>query len=213
MQGATNQAGFLLRHCFVSIHAPHAGHDPAWVEAVTRATGFNPRAPCGARPSRTHIGTRRTVVSIHAPHAGRDRRRPRARVVLRRFQSTRPVRGATLSCAQAGRRRDVSIHAPRAGRDHLHERIVILLDVSIHAPRAGRDIEHHNNRYDNPKFQSTRPVRGATPMTKSFWIPSMFQSTRPVRGATPIEGIEAITPPVSIHAPRAGRDRWRLSFL
>ena len=37
----------------------------------------------------------------------------------------------------------------------------------------------------------------------------MFQSTRPVRGATDIEIVAIPKPYVSIHAPRAGRDRDR----
>ena len=57
------------------------------------------------------------------------------------------------------------------------------------------------------KFQSTRPVRGATPTSsKSSKTNSTFQSTRPVRGATVVH--HALVPAVfiSIHAPRAGRD-------
>ena len=34
------------------------------------------------------------------------------------------------------------------------------------------------------KFQSTRPIRGATPMGASTTSPIGFQSTRPIRGAT-----------------------------
>ena len=55
-------------------------------------------------------------------------------------------------------------------------------------------------------FQSTRPVRGATASGEVCTVIDKFQSTRPVRGAT----IPCIRPyraePISIHAPRAGRD-------
>ena len=37
-----------------------------------------------------------------------------------------------------------------------------------------------------------------------------FQSTRPVRGATPAGGSHRQTPGISIHAPRAGRDKVAL---
>ena len=102
--------------------------------------------------------------------------------------------------------------------------------ISIHAPRAGRDGERvsvvNGTRY---RFQSTRPVRGATGQSLevqavahiSIHAPRagrdparflrrmslyIFQSTRPVRGATQAarNGEPAVR--ISIHAPRAGRD-------
>ena len=80
------------------------------------------------------------------------------------------------------------------------------------------------------EFQSTRPVRGATPDDGAELRYNQFQSTRPVRGATPIrirrakpwtyfnprapcgarrrlDAIEGrMLTKISIHAPRAGRD-------
>ena len=60
-------------------------------------------------------------------------------------------------------------------------------------------------------FQSTRPVQGATHITPWCWWITIFQSTRPVQGAT--VQIQRIVGAIyiSIHAPRAGRDRrsWR----
>ncbi|EFR40726.1 hypothetical protein HMPREF9162_2203 [Selenomonas sp. oral taxon 137 str. F0430] len=60
--------------------------------------GFNPRAPCGARP-----GISSSSQSFSE------------------FQSTRPVRGATRTVAAELGSRVVSIHAPRAGRDEAIE--------------------------------------------------------------------------------------------
>ena len=63
-------------------------------------------------------------------------------------------------------------------------------------------------------FQSTRPVKGATPLVAPFAGDHVFQSTRPVKGATPrgfasmvayVESTYGVTV-VSIHAPREGRD-------
>ena len=146
---------------------------------------FNPRAPCGARRAcRTSAcGTAR-------------------------FQSTRPVRGAT----RAGRRgyapgRDFNPRAPCGARLYKTAAFVWI-----------------------KKFQSTRPVRGATlclhgpPPPENHFNPrapcgarlhrradpalyGRFQSTRPVRGATSAEGKSEETDRISIHAPRAGRDR------
>ena len=61
------------------------------------------------------------------------------------------------------------------------------------------------------KFQSTRPVRGATIDNQYGKLVNQFQSTRPVRGATPYYIRKDTDPKVSIHAPRAGRDYARQS--
>ena len=61
---------------------------------VSVPSGFNPRAPCGARPGLCYILNDRHNVSIHAPHAGRD-----------------------AALIETRRAEWVSIHAPHAGRD------------------------------------------------------------------------------------------------
>ncbi len=118
MRGAT-KGDYLSRYEFgVSIHAPRAGRDliaglidrrALWFQStrpVRGATcsletsgenqsGFNPRAPCGARRG---VGGGWIFSS-------------------RLFQSTRPVRGATSQTTDESIAYDVSIHAPRAGRD------------------------------------------------------------------------------------------------
>ena len=58
-------------------------------------------------------------------------------------------------------------------------------NISIHAPHAGRDAEAARNSVKLLPFQSTRPVRGATPA-------AVYCDIRDE---------------ISIHAPRAGRDR------
>ena len=58
------------------------------------------------------------------------------------------------------------------------------LEISIHAPHAGRD--------SHTVFFSPFQVR--------------FQSTRPMRGATTITGYNVWFTEISIHAPHAGRD-------
>ena len=56
-------------------------------------------------------------------------------------------------------------------------------------------------------FQSTRPVRGATrDIRVSATEHQEFQSTRPVRGATSRLFLNSKPFEISIHAPRAGRD-------
>ena len=235
----------------VSIHAPRAGRDldaPCHrhehqrfqstrpVRGATRRTcivgnsarGFNPRAPCGARPIWVQVLLSCCVFQSTRPVRGATFLAFSSRPICSRFQSTRPVRGATvhlhrvrqlgqvsihapragrdvgeaqrlcgvpvsIHAPRAGRDMDglhrrvgqgVSIHAPRAGRDHRHGLRRRQDRVSIHAPRAGRDGGSGANAAHMSKFQSTRPVRGATPEPSLPRTRLSFQSTRPVRGAT-----------------------------
>ena len=63
-------------------------------------------------------------------------------------------------------------------------------------------------------FQSTRPMRGATPVLLGGLRDVEFQSTRPVRGATRRPAwIWKKSDFISIHAPHAGRDHWLTSFV
>ena len=168
------------------------------------------------------------------------------------FQSTRPLRGATAAgmvlspprphfnprapCgARRDRRRgdyaraDISIHAPLAGRDSGRPRWQVQAHISIHAPLAGRDCRHDFSDISASRFQSTRPLRGATihgsheKAGRNHFNPRApcgarlkelqdrlteiaFQSTRPLRGAT-FQGIPfGLSCKISIHAPLAGCD-------
>ena len=151
----------------------------------------------------------------------------------------------------------ISIHAPRAGCDFVIQRHKFCQRISIHAPRAGCDgfelditISQRNFNPRTPcgvrpagiliqkqptRFQSTHPVRGATPSGLSCVVLSIFQSTHPVRGATtfapvvvsvtifqsthPVRGATLSNTrlssrrEISIHAPRAGCDDNFLQVL
>ena len=82
------------------------------------------------------------------------------------------------------KRIDISIHAPRAGCDTLRHTHTTMLIISIHAPRAGCDDSYHPGKAIVDLFQSTHPVRGATPTPLLADDRFLFQSTHPVRGAT-----------------------------
>ena len=170
----------------LSIHAPRAGCDAEKIERKRTKQNFNPRTPCGVR--RNLIGDKHFTVriSIHAPRAGCDIALLDGSVSLDTFQSTHPVRGATgsaaahMPCAYNFNPRTpcgVRRHAYRPRNDDYH--------ISIHAPRAGCDSDDHGN------------------LTKE----NTFQSTHPVRGATPSRDGKLFTVSISIHAPRAGCDR------
>src|SRR5690606_24190421 len=70
--GATGISYHSLSNDLVSIHAPRVGRDIAALTKYSRAYGFNPRAPGGARPAMLLV-----------------------RPYLAKFQSTRPGWGAT----------------------------------------------------------------------------------------------------------------------
>ena len=128
----------------------------------------------------------------------------------------------------------ISIHAPRVGRDQVSHVSDTGGGISIHAPRVGRD-DSCLHACPLPKtFQSTRPVWGATMISRASRASAPFQSTRPVWGATLTEmpaidtAVFQSTRPVwgatipihscrvwdiiSIHAPRVGRDFARGLF-
>ncbi len=107
---------------------------------VEKRRGFNPRAPCGARPLlidwmayQVQFQSTRPVWGATGP----DRPWYYGRY---EFQSTRPVWGATAAWESWVAYRRVSIHAPRVGRDTAPV-------IAMPRPSA---------------FQSTRPVWGAT---------------------------------------------------
>ncbi len=154
----------------------------------------------------------RAPISIHAPRAGRDLRSLQRHVKARIFQSTRPVRGATSGefLSSSGS----TYFNPRAPCGARRVPEGLLPPNNDFNPRAPCGARRFCIFLDNVIFifQSTRPVRGAT--TKGYGNSKndyKFQSTRPVRGATSSLAITEIAEVISIHAPRAGRDKSLLS--
>ena len=102
-------------------------------------------------------------ISIHAPRAGRD---DDAILVLRcvfGFQSTRPVRGATfLISVELIISSHFNPRAPCGARLGILGNYDPVIVISIHAPRAGRAYIIGYKFPIDFRFQSTRPVRGAT---------------------------------------------------
>ncbi len=168
--------------------------------------GFNPRAPRGARPFGPSAASIQLCFNPRAPRGARqcDCAFPHPAA---KFQSTRPARGATPLGIATSPVRPVSIHAPRAGRDLRLPLQTAIGPVSIHAPRAGRDPPARDGERLRRCFNPRAP-RGARPgPPRRLDLHSRFQSTRPARGATGRSSGAFQCPDVSIHAPRAGRDR------
>ena len=140
-----------------------------------------------------------------------------------------PLAGCDVNHVALIRAYRISIHAPLAGcdkwlrqsespREHFNPRtpcgvrLAILSsftlpdDISIHAPLAGCDPPYGYGIVRLNKFQSTHPLRGATPESTPPPIDKAFQSTHPLRGATSIRIIQQAISRISIHAPLAGCD-------
>ena len=141
LRGATNHQIRLKSRFFISIHAPLAGCDRPARRNRQSCAHFNPRTPCGVRPSRScsRPSTTATFQSTH-PLRGATALHQREIVIAFPFQSTHPLRGATLGgyrlilpilyfnprtpCGVRLNTKDVtdygsliSIHAPLAGCD------------------------------------------------------------------------------------------------
>ena len=148
---------------------------------------------------------RRYRFNPRAPCGARPMRSPQFFLTCL-FQSTRPVRGATVLFFDFPLSVGVSIHAPRAGRDH------------------GRRCSPPYHRGFNPRapcgarlvvvgiqgiaiaFQSTRPVRGATAAKQGYVSRVRVSIHAPRAGRDRVENVHEGASSVSIHAPRAGRD-------
>jgi len=172
--------------CSFQSTRPARGATASRLAAPSPARRFNPRAPRGARPGDGGLILRTVVVSIHAPRAGRDRMAPSMARWTLAFQSTRPARGATAGGVELDLGQTVSIHAPRAGRDRSSSYYCSPWPCfNPRAPRGARQQLWYIT-LTLPRFQSTRPARGAT------WTHTRRQ---------------LCSRAVSIHAPRAGRDQ------
>ena len=161
---------------------------------------FNPPSPCGEGRARPDGSQDREKISIHPPRAGRDLISLSLSLRAEIFQSTLPVRGGTRQWLHQLFQLASNFNPPSPcgeGRHTGHE-LGICTIISIHPPRAGR---------------ATLPVRGGTAVWSTALPPWTFQSTLPVRGGTNPALDKADSYKISIHPPRAGRDRAFCSGL
>ena len=147
--------------CQISIHAPLAGSDLVRRCWYDWCHNFNPRSPCGERPTPGDISAMYIAISIHAPLAGSD-------------QSEHML----VICLW------ISIHAPLAGSD-LHGCLVRKGNlISIHAPLAGSDRTGCRQQHQSDDFNPRSPCGERPRWHVHRQRPSAFQSTLPLRGAT-----------------------------
>ena len=144
------------------------------------------------------------------------------------FQSTLPLRGATSATNLWHHACMISIHAPPAGSDCFGvSGLALFVYFNPRSPcgeRRGTRAVRHRFQDFNPRspcgerpvrecalsvvvlFQSTLPLRGATPRPIITPTSSRFQSTLPLRGATKPSRRGLYEEGISIHAPLAGSD-------
>ena len=123
-------------------------------------------------------------ISILAPRVGRDVLRA-GKQAIDGISILAPRVGRDAKHGDIGRYFAISILAPRVGRDAKNNGYIKAADIiSILAPRVGRDIISSDKFESKGKFQSSRPVWGATNMLCGFIERKLFQSSRPVWGAT-----------------------------
>ena len=170
----------------ISIHAPHTGRDRSAVSlprsftvfqstrpirGATRPppwrpelwTDFNPRAPYGARLRLLDCAAGSPDISIHAPHTGRDCRPHRCRLQAADFNPRAPYGARRLCPNRAPWWNNFNPRAPYGARLRLSTPMSYSREISIHAPHTGRDVRRYRLGSVSAAFQSTRPIRGATP--------------------------------------------------
>jgi len=150
-------------------------------------------------------------VSIHAPRVGRDppraRRRPTWRVSIHAPRVGRDKAGQALP----SRKHSFNSRAPRGARLRLRGLCEYVSKFQFTRPAWGAT-SPRGHRKRRARFNSRAP-RGARPVQhRGFPQKPMFQFTRPAWGATRKHISGTGKSPVSIHAPRVGRD-WRVSAL
>ena len=97
--------------------------------------------------------------------------------------------------------------APYGARPRTIRQTIARNSISIHAPHTGRDVKLERLQTRSEIFQSTRPIRGATPDQCLYRIKHTNFNPRAPYGARPGAGIEpAAQDAISIHAPHTGRD-------
>ena len=125
-----------------------------------------------------------STISIHTPHAGSDRRTQLGRHVGGHFNP----------------------HSPCGERHDNGQLYHVDFFISIHTPHAGSDLYQPLWRDGRAHFNPHSPC-GERPTIFLTIAPNpRFQSTLPMRGATPDVGRQLGQAQISIHTPHAGSD-------
>ena len=190
----------------ISIHAPRVGSDPSLRSWRRRRTDFNPRSPCGERPTpeppgrlppgdfnpRSPCGERlqqsikiaRSGISIHAPRVGSD-------PYWCTSWSTSPDFNPRSPCGErpSGFERRLCFmnfnpRSPCGERQCPGWNVPLPCGVSIHAPRVGSDQPPPPGLAGDGDFNPRSPCGERRPGPEPPGARTRFQSTLPVWGAT-----------------------------
>ena len=100
----------------------------------------------------------------------------------------------------------ISIHAPLAGSDCGIGRVLYGAVISIHAPLAGSDRGLEACGLFRVISIHAPPLAVSDSIQAEDEQAAEFQSTLPLRGATPLQAVRLGALGISIHAPLAGSD-------
>ncbi len=142
-------------------------------------------------------------------HDAKNRRPEEFQPITRRQGfNPRAPRGTRPDESKCGKKIKVSIHAPRAGRDQRPGlQPPLLRCFNPRAPRGTR-LNIRSQIESVELFQSTRPARDATRAPRIRCSGRLCFNPRAPRGTRQAQvNVDVVGLSVSIHAPRAGRDR------
>ena len=121
---------------------------------ISRRANFNPRPPCGGRPSTTTDTTKMSRFQSTSP-VWRTTPNSIKYGTHFTFQSTSPVWRTTLRNIGFSDCDFISIHVPRVEDDDINDLGFVLTDISIHVPRVEDDTPQHRlfglRFYFNPR--------------------------------------------------------------
>ena len=123
------------------------------------------------------------------------------------------MRGATHHPRSPGGPGNFNPRSPCGERQRIRMVQAAALAISIHAPHAGSDRRLMTMATTKGDFNPRSPCGERRGSKRRKKIRRQFQSTLPMRGATPNFSRFSANSSISIHAPHAGSDtKWRVKI-
>ena len=188
LRGATLLCLRRAKNKRISIHAPLAGCDKPPNQAQVKIFYFNPRTPCGVRPSRSCSRPSTTAT----------------------FQSTHPLRGATAGTGfEPIAQGHFNPRTPCGVR--LNISMIIASAVMYFNPRTPCGVRQKiQNHKDSAKYFNPRTPCGVRQGGALFYRAALYFNPRTPCGVRRCIHFDKFQPQtISIHAPLAGCDPRR----
>ena len=188
----------------ISIHPPLAGRDSRR-NLRCRRMGISIHPPLAGRDVAADLRRCRVGISIHPPLAGRDQRGRRGGGAQGNFNPPAPCGAGRALCVPTFCGNHFNPPAPcGAGPGRF-----VCRAASTHfnppAP-CGAGPLTMGRAFAIMDFNPPAPCGAGQPGPEQYTFKMLFQSTRPLRGGTPIADGENGWTTISIHPPLAGRD-------